>query len=292
MNLFNIGVDGQYRLAAVVAAYVGGAISLPAPLHVTVIVITAVLVGAMWASVAALLKVTRGVSEVISTIMLNFIATGLVAWLFNTERFAVQISANDIATKTIPESGRVPGISLISGSSVKVYGFIFLAIAVGIAYHVFLSRTRRGFDLRATGMSEPAAVASGVNVKRMVIIAMVLSGAVAGLVSLPDLLGSSYAYKTNFPAGIGFTGIAIALLGRNHAVGMAVAALFWGFLDNASNVLDLNRIPKEIVIIMQGTMVLAVVIAYELARRFRITQEQRRVSRELAATPTPEGVPA
>ena len=292
MNLFNIGVDGQYRLAAIFAAYVGGAISLPPVLHVTVITLVAVLVGAMWASIAALLKVTRGVSEVISTIMLNFIATGLVAWLLNTDRFAVQIGPNDIATKPIPPSGQVPGIPLISGSSVKVYGFILLAIAVGVAYHVFLGRTRRGFELRATGLSEQAAVASGVNVKRMVITAMVLSGAVAGLVSLPDLLGSSYAYKTNFPAGIGFTGIAIALLGRNQAVGMALAAVFWGFLDNANQTLDLHGIPKEIVTIMQGTIVLAVVIAYELARRFRITAEQRRVSRELAGTPVPEGVPA
>ncbi|HKE50691.1 MAG TPA: ABC transporter permease [Actinomycetes bacterium] len=291
MNLFNIGVDGQYRLAALIAAAVGGAISLPAPLHVFVTLLTAVLVGAMWAGIAAVLKVTRGVSEVISTIMLNFIATGLIAWLLNVDRLAVPVAgSNNIGTKPIPPSGQVPGISLISGSSLKVYGLIVLAIAVGIGYHVFLGRTRIGFDLRATGLSEQAAVASGVNVKRMVLLAMLLSGAVAGLVGMPELLGASFSYALNFPAGLGFTGIAIALLGRNRAVGMAFAALFWGFLDSAGNALDINRIPKEIVIILQGTMVLAVVIVYELVRRYRIAAEQRRVSRELASVPAAEGV--
>ncbi|MCI0690069.1 MAG: ABC transporter permease [Sporichthyaceae bacterium] len=293
MNLFNIGVDGQYRLAALIAAAVGGAINLPAPLHVAIIILTAILVGAMWASIAAILKVTRGVSEVISTIMLNFVATGLIAWLLHVDRLAEPIAgSNNIGTKPIPASGQVPGISLIPDSTTKVYGLIFLAIAVGLAYHVFLGRTRLGFDLRATGLSEHAAVASGVNVKKMVVIAMVLSGAVAGLVSVPELLGASHFYALNFPAGLGFTGIAIALLGRNHAFGMALAALFWGFLDSAGNALDINRIPKEIVTITQGTIVLSVVIAYELVRRYRIRAEQRRVSRELAVTPAPQEVTA
>src|SRR5262245_3470543 len=291
MNLFNIGVDGQYRLAALIAAAVGGAISLPAPLHVFVTLLTAVLVGAMWAGVAAVLKVTRGVSEVISTIMLNFIATGLIAWLLNVDRLAVPVAgSNNIGTEPIPPAGQVPGISLISGSSLKVYGLVILAIAVGIGYHVFLGRTRIGFDLRATGLSEQAAVASGVNVKRMVLLAMLLSGAVAGLVGMPELLGASFSYALNFPAGLGFTGIAIALLGRNRALGMAFAAVFWGFLDSAGNALDINRIPKEIVIILQGSIVLAVVIAYELVRRYRIAAEQRRVSSELETAPAAEEV--
>jgi general nucleoside transport system permease protein len=292
MNLFNIGVEGQFRLAACVAAIVGGTLVLPPGLHVIVIMLVAAAVGAAWAGIAALLLAFRGVSEVISTIMLNFIATGLIAWLLNVDRLAVPVAgSNNIGTKPIPPSGQVPGISLISGSSVKVYGLIVLAIAVGIGYHIFLGRTRLGFDLRATGLSEHAAVASGVNVKRMVLIAMLLSGAVAGLVGMPELLGASFSYALNFPAGLGFTGIAIALIGRNRAVGMAVAALFWGFLDSAGNALDINRIPKEIVIILQGTIVLAVVIAYELVRRYRIAAEQRRVSRELATVPEAEEVP-
>ena len=283
MNLFNIGVDGQYRLAAFCAAVVGASFSLPKPLHITVIVVVAMLVGAMWAGVAAVLKVTRGVSEVISTIMLNAIATALIA--FTLGKVAVDVAgSNNIGTEPIDESGAFPGVSLVPDSELKVYGFIFVALAAGIAYSVILGRTRFGFDLRATGRSETAAVASGVSVKRMVVVSMLLSGAVAGLVGMPQLLGGdSRTYSLDFPAGLGFTGIAIALLGRNNAVGMAFSALLFSFLDASSIILDINDISKEIVLIMQGTIVLSVVIAYELVRRYSIVADQRRVARELDA---------
>ncbi|MEV8633305.1 ABC transporter permease [Streptosporangium sp. NPDC051023] len=282
MNLFNIGVDGQYRLAALIAAAVGGAITLPGPLHVAAIILVAVLVGAGWASIAALLKVRRGVSEVISTIMLNAIATALGSWLLNKDRLAVEVAgSNNIGTKPLGPSGQVPGIPLIPGTPLKVDGLIILAAVMGVLYYVVLNRTRFGFDLRATGRSEPAAVASGVNVKRMVLIAMVLSGAVAGLAGMPNLLGESYSYSLNFPPGLGFIGIAIALLGRNNPVGIAFGALLWAFLDTSSNILQLHEISPEIVQIMQGTIVLSVIIAYELVHRYQISAGQRRVSKEL-----------
>ena len=292
MNLFNIGVDGQYRLAAFAAAVVGGHISLPKPLHITVIVLTAVVVGALWAGIAALLKATRGVSEVISTIMLNAIATSLIAYLLR--RVAVNVAgSNNIGTKPIPESGALPGIPLIPGSTQEVYGFFVVAVLVGIAYVVVLGRTRFGFDLRATGRSATAAVASGVNVKRMVVVSLLLSGAVAGLVGMPELLGGdTRSYSLNFPAGLGFTGIAIALLGRNNAVGMALAALLFSFLDSSSIVLDIYGVSKEIVLIMQGTIVLSVVIVYEIVRRYGIVAEQRRVSRQLEQDQQTPGTPA
>ena len=278
MNLFNIGVDGQYQLAVMVAAVVGAAVHLPAVLHVTLIVAVAVVVGAAWAGVAGLLKVTRGVSEVISTIMLNYIGGSIVAWMLTPEVFGV-LQGNNISTPQIAASGRLPGIPFAGG---QVFGFSVVAALVGLGYWFVLGRTRFGFDLRATGLSEPAAIASGVSVKRMVVISMLLSGGVAGLVGLPQLLGDSYAYSLNFPAGIGFTGIAVALLGRNHPVGIAVAALLWSFLDVSNLPLELDNIPKEIVTIMQGTIVLAVVIAYEIVRRIGIAQEQRQVAATLA----------
>ncbi|MFC6080758.1 ABC transporter permease [Sphaerisporangium aureirubrum] len=284
MNLFNIGVDGQYRLAALLAAAVGGALVLPPVLHVLVTVLVAVAVGGLWASIAGILKVTRGVSEVISTIMLNAIATGFGAWLLTTDRLAVAVSgSNNIGTKPIPASGQFPGFALVPGTQAKVFGFIVVAALLGIAYHVLFNWTRFGFDLRATGASESAAVASGVNVKRMVLLTMVISGAVAGLVGMPQLLGASYSYSLDFPTGLGFTGIAIALLGRNNPFGIAIGALLWSYLDNSSDILDLEGIPKETVIIMQGTIVLSVIIAYELVHRYRMSAEQRRVSRQLSA---------
>lgn len=281
MNLFNIGVDGQYRLAAVVAAGLGGAAVVPGVLNIVLVIVVAVVVGALWAAIAGLLRVYRGVSEVISTIMLNAIATGLGSWLVS-EHFGV-LTGNDLGTRPIPDDAHMPGIPLIAGTPVLVNGFIVVAVLLGVAYWVVLNRTRFGFELRATGKSESAAVASGVSVKKMIVVTMVMSGAVAGLIGMPELLGASYKYSNNFPAGLGFTGIAIALLGRNNPVGMAVGALLWSFLDNSSNQLQLLDISKEIVQIMQGVVVLSVIIAYELVHRYRIVAEQRRVSRELAA---------
>jgi general nucleoside transport system permease protein len=284
MNLFNIGVDGQYRLAVFAAAVVGGAVTLPRPLHVLLIVVVAMVVGGAWAAIAGLLKVGRGVSEVISTIMLNAIAGGLVAYLLRRVASGQQAS-NNIATPSIPESGRVPGFTLLPSSPLLAYGFLFVAILVGLGYWYLLGRTRFGFDLRATGLSPSAAVASGVNVRRMVLAAMVLSGAVAGLVGLPELLGKTYTYDLSFPAGLGFTGIAIALVGRNSPVGIALAALLFAYLDTASNPLQiLANVAPEIVKIMQGVIVLSVVIAYELVRRYGVVHEQRRVAAQLSAT--------
>jgi len=136
-------------------------------------------------------------------------------------------------------------------------------------------------------------VASGVNVKRMVLISMLISGGVAGLVGMPQLLGSSYNYSLDFPAGLGFTGIAIALLGRNSPIGIIFAALLWAFLDQSSLILDINDIPKEIVQITQGVVVLSVVVAYEVVRRIALRRQQRIVGRATAAPPPPPSeVPA
>jgi ABC-type uncharacterized transport system permease subunit len=292
MNLFNIGVDGQYQLAAMLAAVLGAAVTLPAPLHVAFIVAVAATVGALWAGIAGALKVYRGVSEVISTIMLNFIAGALVAWMLTPQVFAT-LSNNIVKTSDIPSSGWFPGVAFGDG---VVYGFVVVSALIGLGYWFVLNRTRFGFDLRATGMSESAAVASGVGVRRMVLSAMLISGGIAGLVGMPLLLGETHSFGQDFPSGIGFAGIAIALLGRNHPIGIAFAAVLWSFLDVSNQILDLEGIPKEIVTIMQGTIVLAVVVAYEITRRLALAAEQRRVAAQLGGSvdggPTPAGTGA
>jgi simple sugar transport system permease protein len=284
MNLFNIGVDGQYRLAAMMTAVVGAHLALPGFLQVPVLLLVGMLTGAFWAGIAGVLKVTRGVSEVVSTIMLNAIATSLIGYLTLGNIWGVQVGNNN-TTGIMKKSGWVPGIDL--GSDVgEIYGLVFLAILMGVVYWVVLNRTRFGFDLRATGASETAAAASGVDAKKMVLTAMLISGAVAGLSGLPLLLGDAHTYSLSFPTGLGFTGITIALLGRNNPVGIAFAALLIAFLDKASPALDYATpvaYEKEIATIMQGLIVFAVVISYEAVRVWGLRRQQKRVGEELAA---------
>ncbi|MBN1173230.1 MAG: ABC transporter permease [Micromonosporaceae bacterium] len=280
MGLFNIGVDGQYRLATLMAAALGSASFmgwLPGALRIVLMVIVAMVVGAIWAGLAGLLKVTRGVSEVISTIMLNAVAGGLVAFLNTTEQWGIRPEgSNAVSTPLLPEDSWLPNLRLIADSEAGIYAFSLVAVLVGVGYWLLLERTRFGFDLRATGYNPAAAAASGVDAKRMVVLTMVVSGAIAGLVGLPQLLGETHAFTDNV-GGVGFTGIAIALLGRSRPVGMALGALLWSFLDRSSLILDLADIPREIVVIMQGSTVLAVVVAYELAARLTKRVQARTV---------------
>lgn len=291
MNLFNIGVEGQYLFAAIVAAQVGSMVSLPAVFHVGLILIVAMMVGSAYAGVAGVLKVTRGVNEVISTIMLNAIAiSGLIAFLLR--RWQAEQGENftsaDLGTESIDESGLLPTIN----SWVEVFtreirqgkeltGMLLVAIAVGVAYHVLLNRTRFGFDLRASGINPFAARAGGVSPKRMVVSAMMLSGAVAGLVGMVEVMEQG-KFRPNPIAGLGFAGIAVSLLGRNHPVGIGFAALLFAFLDVSSGILQSTEAAsREIVVIMQGIVLLAAVVAYEVTRRIRERDEARATAEAL-----------
>ncbi|MFJ4093562.1 ABC transporter permease [Kitasatospora sp. NPDC089913] len=285
MNLFNIGVEGQYKVAALFTAYVGSQLDLPSFIQIPLLLITAMLVGGLYASIAGLLKVFRGVSEVISSIMLNAIAVAIVGLLLVPGIFAPQKSgtSNSIQTAPVSESSHFFAINTDGG---PLYGFLFIAILVGVAFQFTLTRTRFGFDLRATGRSETAATASGVNVKRMVVVSMVVSGALAGLIGLPELLQNSYNFGQSFQAGLGFLGISVALLGRNSPIGMAFAAVLFAFLDATGSQLPLPQnggFPFEIVPVMQGTIVICVVVAYELVRRYGLKRQQQKVGAELAA---------
>ena len=286
MNLFNIGVEGQYRLAALFAAYIGALVTLPPIFHIGLMLIVAMAVGGAYSGIAGVLKVTRGVNEVISTIMLNAIAiSGLIAFLVKEwqEGGEIQIdSATRVGTEQIPESGIMPNINSWLeiftreiGKGKELTGFLLVAVGVGIVYHIVINRTRFGFDLRASGINPFAARSGGVKDKRMVLGAMILSGMAAGLVGMAEVakLGR---YNPNFVSGLGFAGIAVALLGRNHHGGIAVAAIVFAFLDISSGVLQITgSASREIVYIMQGIILLAAVISYEIVQRYRLREEAK-----------------
>ncbi len=290
MNLFNIGVEGQYRVATFAGALFAGQAFLPGALNTVASVLVAMAAGAAWAGIAGVLRVTRGVSEVISTIMLNAIALSLVAYLLR--RVGNRIGQT-IETDEIPSNAWVPGFSLVPGETAELYGLALLAVVAGVGFAVVLNRTRFGFELRATGYSESAAIASGVDVKRMVLYSMLLSGAVAGLIGMPELFGASHAYGSTIQTGIGFTGIAVALLGRNTPLGIAVGALIFAYLAQQASPLGITAgISPEIILVTQGVVVLSVVIAYEVVSRYRSRLEQSAVAAALEAERRHEEVAA
>ena len=288
MNLFNIGVEGQYKLAALFAAAAAGAVSLPAPIHVVFTLLVAMVVGAAWASIPAILKATRGVSEVISSIMLNAIAIGVGSFLLGRWLRAPASVSPVVGTPSTDPSARLPTLNGLLNSiglnipdANRVQSYILVAAVVGVIYHILIWRTRFGYDLRATGSNPEAAGASGVNAKRMIVTAMLLSGGFAGLIGLSNIMGQAGRYTdVSVVSGLGFTGIAIALLGRNHPVGIAFAALLWAFMDAVQTPLSNAALPKQITAIMQGITVLSVVIAYEVVRRVGSRQEASGLRRD------------
>lgn len=297
MNLFNIGVEGQYILASIIAAQVAAELSLPAPLHLVIIILVGMATGSLWALIAGVLKVTRGIHEVISTIMLNAISISLVvAMLFR--RWDVPDESLNQETAEIPPSGRMPDLNWFVelftreiGKGRVLWGFVIVAIIIGFLYWIYVARTRPGYDLRASGINPLAAEAAGVSPRRTIVVAMALSGAVGGLVGLPEVLGRDYAYGLQFTQGLGFAGIAVALLGQNHPGGIAIGALVFGFLDSAAPILDVHGdAPQEIVEIMKGIIIFAAVITYVVVQRRRQDEEARAASLAMASD-EPEAVP-
>jgi simple sugar transport system permease protein len=243
-----------------------------APLHVTFILLVAMAAGAAWASITAILKVVRGVNEVISTIMLNFIALSVIQWLFENWFRDNNAQGLNVKTKLIPLSGRMPDIV-----ANRLNGVFLVALLVAFLYWVLVFKSRFGFRLRASGLNSGAARTSGISANRMIVFALLISGAVAGLVATQNMLGVVFSYGPNAtPVGFGFAGIAVALLGRNHPAGIVVAALLFGFLDSTSADLQLANIPSSIVKVMQAIIVLTVVIVNEasIRRLNRITAER------------------
>jgi simple sugar transport system permease protein len=264
MNLFNIGVEGQYLIGTFIAAVAGTWVDLPAPLHVLYIIVMGMLGGALWAAIPAWLKVYRGVNEVIATIMLNSIALSVIDFLF-TEFFRYESPGGslDVKTEPLPESAWLPFI--VPG---KLNSFILIALVVVFVFWIVVFKSRFGFRLRASGLNANAARTSGISSRAMIMTAMLMSGAVAGIIGMQYLLGNSHAYGPSRPDGFGFKGIAVALLGRLHPVGIVVAALLFGFLDAVAGPLQVEGIPQSIVSVIQAIILLTVVIINEVVGRW------------------------
>jgi ABC-type uncharacterized transport system permease subunit len=290
VGLFNIGVEGQYVIGALCASLVGFSFTgLPAVIHLPLAILAAVLGSMLWALIPIFLKTKRGVHEVISTIMLNYVAYSLIhyfiadVFLDRNQNIPGGLGSLVIRTPKFADSVMMPkltaaaqlvGIDFPSYVYLNWFFIVALLFAVGIYY--LIMHTPFGFEIRAVGYNAKAAEALGINPRKLYTQGFLLSGAVAGMTGLSHLL-TFYGYMDlDFPKNLGFNGIAVALMGNNHPVGIVFAAILFGFLNRgAEGVQTLLDVPMESVAIMQGVIIISVVVtANYLARYIRLWEKR------------------
>ena len=264
-GLFNIGAESQLAAGGFVAALVGLTLptGLPSLLTLPVYLVAAAAGGAVVGGVAGVLKAKAGAHEVITTIMLNFIVLALLNY-FVVADLKVE---GTLHTPTI-HAGALPRLSDVAaafhGSAANVV--LLLALAAALVTWWFLFRTTRGFELRATGLQPTAAEYGGVDVGGVWWRAMALSGALAGIGGLNFVLGYKHYYEDSFGAGAGFLGIAVAIVGRNHPIGVVLAALVFATMSQGGLAVN-AMVPKQIFDVLQAVVIIAVAASVPEVRR-------------------------
>ncbi|MBT0779856.1 ABC transporter permease [Paracoccus sp. pheM1] len=262
-GLFNIGGEGQAAMGGLGVALV--VLALPWPhwaLALPAAAMGAALFGALWALVPAWLQARRGSHIVITTIMFNFIAAAALNYmLVNVLR---PVGSMDPASARFPEAAHLPKLSEMAlglgvewGRNTPANVTFFLAIAACLLVWLLIWRTRLGYEIRAFGKSEPAALYAGISPVRITVLAMLVSGALAGLMAVNNVMGEAERLVLNAVEGAGFIGIAVALMGRNHPLGVLLAALLFGFLYQGGGELALwTSIPRELIVVIQALVIL------------------------------------
>jgi general nucleoside transport system permease protein len=263
-GLFNIGVEGQLYLGGFAAALVGAALpSSPPAVALPLALAAAAAAGAAWGAIPGVLKARFGAHEVINSIMLNFIAFALVAWI---GRYVFEPAT--VRTATIGAGAFLPRLDqqwpALRGSPVNAA--LLLGAGVLVATWLMLAVTRLGYELRAMGLNAPAAEYGGVHLGRAQVTALALSGAIAGLGGVNFVLGYKHFFELGFSGGVGFVGIAVALVGRNHPLGVAVAALLFGALGHGGLAIH-QRVPKELVDVLQAIVILLAICTQQVMER-------------------------
>ncbi len=263
-GLFNIGVEGQLVAGGIAAGVVGIKLSTFAPLHVLAAILAGMAAGALWALVPALLKAWRGIHEVITTIMMNFVA-------FSVSQYLVKpggLLEGEIPTATEPvkASAELPRI----WQSTRLHAGFLVALLVAALCWYFLFRTPGGYRFRLVGSNPDAARFNGISSKRVIVEAMLFSGALGGLMGASEVLGTHRRFLDSFSPGYGFDSIAVALLGVLHPVGVAAAALIFGVLRAGSTQLQLEAdITRDMITVISGLLVACVAARQLLVRRRR-----------------------
>jgi general nucleoside transport system permease protein len=266
-GLFNIGGNGQYIVGSIAAVWVGSSFAgMPSVLHIVLAILAACAAGAFWAGIAGFLKATTGAHEVISTIMLNWIALWIGVWLFSLGGPLQNEAQKSIpVSEDVVEGAKLPvfwGDPILQGLHIG----LFIALFAVIVFWIILNRSTTGFEVRAVGFNPEAARYSGMNVGKNYILVMALCGLFAGLAGALDVLGWQFRIATNDIqiAYFGFIGIAVALLGRNTAIGTVAAALLFGALISGTSQRNLDptifepSLAENLTFIIQGLVILIV----------------------------------
>src|SRR5690242_21076134 len=261
-GLFNIGAEGQLYIAAFATAWVGITFAnLSSWLLIPFCFAAAILVGAFWGAIPGVLKAQFGSHEVINTIMLNFIAVALVSYF---TQYHYKVPGDPILeTAPIGQSAYIPHLGkFIHGfpERIPLNVAFLLALLCCLLVYLFLWRTKWGYEIRATGSNPSAAEYGGISIRKQIVLAMAVSGGLAGLVAINEVLGYRYRYYQGFSPQYGFTGIAVALLGRNHPAGVLLAAIFFGALTRGGLFVDIftENVSKDLVLVLQALVILFV----------------------------------
>ncbi len=284
-GMFNIGVEGQYIVGLMTAAFVALKFDfLPGPLLMFAVIAGGMVGATIWAGIAGVLKVRTGAHEVVTTIMLNGIAVSLVAWAINGPlKYTVQEGNFNVNLRTDPfaRNALIPDLGHhfgIKASAHLTWLFPAAVLTAAVVWFV-LKRMRLGYEARAVGASPGTASAAGISVGSVQLKLFLLSGALAGLVGMQQLLGERGYLPIGYEASLGFTGIAVAFLGQNNPAGIVAAAILWGVLARGETAVQIETdVPREFIIILQGILIISVVVTYQLAKRRLLARQLRKAA--------------
>jgi general nucleoside transport system permease protein len=269
-GLFNIGAQGQLIMGAILAAYVGFAWNLPPVLHLVVAIIAGLAGGALWGGIVGLLKARTGAHEVIVTIMLNYVAIYLLAWLLTTSTFR-RPGRTDPISPIVDANAQYPQFG-----DTRLHGGFILSLLAAVFVWWLLNRSTIGFELRAVGANPDASRTAGMSVGRAYIIAMVVAGALAGLAGTQQVLGTDLPLTDGVAASVGFDAITVALLGRGTPVGTVLAGLLFGALNAGSLQMQLiTQTPLTLTTVLQALIVLFVAAPALVRSIFRFLPKER-----------------